>query len=83
MKGPTCIPIVMLHAHDELLTPAEQQRAAILMAFVEAIDALGGRVLPRHTHDAPLQIDIPPEHQAKADALVRQLEIDLQKTRPS
>lgn len=55
----------------------------IIMAFVEAIEALGGRVLPKQIHDDPWTVDVPKRHEAKAKELLLKLEDDLKKARPS
>lgn len=57
--------------------------ADIIMTFVEAIEALGGRVLPKQVHDDPWQVDVPAKHKARAEALLAQLVDDLKKAWPS
>ncbi len=60
-----------------------KSRADVIMAFVEAITALGGRVLPKQVHDDPWQVDVPTRHQKTAERLLQQLVEDLERCRPS
>lgn len=57
--------------------------ADIMLAFVEAIEALGGIVEPRLIHDQPLSVLVPERHQARAQELIDKLADDLRKLDPS
>lgn len=53
------------------------------MTFVDAIEALGGRVLPKHVHDDPLEVDVPVQYRARAEALIRKLVDDIKRLKQS
>lgn len=55
----------------------KRSHAEICAEFVEAIETLGGRVLPMLVHDDPLQVEVPPKHRATAEALMQKLRVDL------
>ena len=59
-----------------------KRRAALCTQFVVAIEALGGRVLPMLVHDDPLHVEVPPEHRARAEALMQKLRLDLERAGP-
>ena len=60
-----------------------RSRADVFLEFVEAIEALGGKVHPMQVHDDPLEVDVPPKHKARAEALMEKLRHDLDALRTS
>jgi hypothetical protein len=60
-----------------------KSRADVFLKFVEAIEALGGRVHPTQVHDDPLEVDVSSQHEARAEALMRALRRDLDALGPS
>lgn len=57
--------------------------AQTLLAFVEAIEALGGKVEPAIEHDRPLSVVVPKQHEARATELIDKLQADLARLSPS
>jgi hypothetical protein len=49
----------------------------VFLAFVEAINALGGEVLPMFVHDDPLTVHVPPDREAEARVLMDKFNRDL------
>ncbi len=60
-----------------------KSRADIMLAFVEAIQALGGTVEPLLVHDDDVRVSVPKEHEEKANAIIDKFLLDLAKASPS
>ena len=49
----------------------------VFLTFVEAINALGGEVLPMFVHDDPITVHVPPDREEEARVLIDKFRRDL------